>query len=141
MKIILIPLAFALLIILNSCANSIVESTPSIDEEKNPIDIISTFSAIQENIFNQSCALSGCHVNGSQPPSLSANSFSNIVNKQSSIGMDYIEPGNPNISYLLQKVLGSNVISGSRMPLNNSPLSQEKIDAITEWISNGSKDD
>jgi hypothetical protein len=140
-KFILTLFLIAPLMIFNSCADSIVESVLSIDEDKEPVDISPTFSGIQEKIFNPSCALSGCHVNGSQTPNLSLNSYSNIVNKQSSTGMDYIEPGNPGNSYLLQKVLGSNVISGSRMPLNDSPVSQEKIDIITEWINNGAKDD
>ena len=130
-----------LLVFLTSCSDSIVESTPSIDEEKDPIDITPTFTEIQTNILNQSCATSGCHVSGSVNPDLSGNSFSNIVSKQSSTGMDYIEPNSPENSYLLQKVLGSSIISGSRMPRNNSALSQEKIDALIDWINNGAKND
>lgn len=121
------------------CADQIVESTPSIDEKIEPKIESPTFTNIQEEIFNKSCAFSGCHVSGSVNPNLSGNSFTNIVSKQSSTGMDYIKPNEPNNSYLLQKILGSNGINGSRMPLNNSPLSQEKIDAITEWINDGAK--
>ena len=134
-------LVFALILILLSCSDSIVESTPSIDEKIDSIDISSTFTDIQKNIFNQSCSFIGCHVTGSQNPDLSGNAYNNILNKQSSTGMEYIKPNNPGNSYLLQKVLGSSIISGSRMPLNNSPLSQEKIDAITDWINNGAKND
>jgi len=134
-------LGFVLLLFLTFCSDSIVESTPSIDEDTDPIEVAPTFSEIQNNIFNQSCAFSGCHISGSINPNLSANSYSNIVNKQSSKGMNYIEPNDPDNSYLLQKVLGSSVISGSRMPLNSSSISQEKIDALIEWINNGAKND
>ena len=65
----------------------------------------------------------------------------NWLSKQSSNGLNYIEPNDPENSYLLQKILGSSSISGSRMPLNNSALSQEKIHALTEWINNGAKND
>ena len=124
---------------LTFCSDSIVESTPSIDEKVEPKIESATFTSIQTEILNKSCAFSGCHVSGSVNPNLSGNSYANIVSKKSSTGMDYIKPNDPNNSYLLQKILGSSVINGSRMPLNSSPLSQEKINVITEWINDGAK--
>ena len=124
---------------LTFCSDSIVESTPSIDEKVEPKIESATFTSIQTEILNKSCAFSGCHVSGSVNPNLSGNSYSILVNKKSSTGMDYIKPNDPNNSYLLQKLLGSSVINGSRMPLNSSPLSQEKINVITEWINDGAK--
>lgn len=133
-------LKLSLLIItflLASCADQIVESTDSIDEGNEEIMVVAKFSDIQENIFNQSCAFSGCHVGGSVSPDLSGNSFSKIVNQRSSAGIDYIEPNDPGNSYLLQKIIGSNSINGSRMPLSSAPLSQSQIDVVTEWINSG----
>lgn len=124
-----------------SCADSITESTPSIDEVNNDNNVAPTFSGIQNNIFNQSCAFSGCHVSGGVNPNLSGNSHSNIFNKQSSTGMFLIKPNDPDNSYLLQKIIGSNIINGSRMPLNSSPLSQENIAVIVDWINNGAPND
>ena len=124
---------------LTFCSDSIVESTPSIDEKVEPIIEFATFTSIQEEILNKSCAFSGCHVSGSVNPNLSGNSYVNIVSKKSSTGMDYIKPNDPNNSYLLQKIIGSSGINGSRMPRNSSPLSQEKINVITEWINDGAK--
>ncbi len=118
---------------------NIVESTPSIDEKDEPKIESATFTNIQSDIFNQSCAFSGCHASGSVNPNLSGTSYEIIVNKKSSTGMDYIKPNDPDNSYLLQKIIGSNGIHGSRMPLNSSPLSQDKIDIITEWINDGAK--
>jgi hypothetical protein len=134
-------LLLASFIILAGCADSITESTPSIDEANNDNNVAPTFSNIQNNIFNQSCAFSGCHVSGSVNPNLSGNSHSNIVNKQSSTGMFLIKPNDPDNSYLLQKIIGSGGIQGSRMPLNSSLLSQDKIDALIEWINNGAPND
>jgi hypothetical protein len=132
-------LSILLPIIFISCSESIVESTRSIDEDETPIDVVSKFSDIQNSVFNQSCAFSGCHSSGSVNPDLSGSAYSNIVNKQSSVGLDYIEPNDPDNSYLLQKIIGSSSISGSRMPLNNPPLSQSQIDSIIEWINDGAK--
>ena len=136
-----LPLLLIISLILISCADSITESTPSIDEVNNDNNVSPTFSDIQNNIFNQSCAFSGCHVSGAVNPNLSGNSHSNIVNKQSSTGIFLIKPNDPENSYLLQKIIGSDGIQGSRMPLNSSPLSQDKIDALIEWINNGAPND
>ncbi len=130
-----------LLIILSflaiSCSDSIVESVQSIDENEEKVDVSPTFTDIQQNIFNQSCAFSGCHVSGSISPDLSGNSYNNIVNKVSSTGMSYVKPNDPDNSYLLLKMLGSGGISGSRMPLSASPVPQNQIDAFIQWINEG----
>lgn len=132
-------LALFLIVFLSYCSDSIVESTPSIDENNEQIIVTPTFTDIQNNIFNKSCAFSGCHTAGSVNPDLSGNSHQNIVNKQSSTGMEYIKPNDADNSYLLHKVLGSNIINGSRMPLGNPPLSQANVDAIMEWINDDAK--
>jgi len=122
-----------------ACSENIVESTPSIVEVDENQTLAPKFSEIQTNIFNQSCAFSGCHVSGSVSPDLSGNSYSNIFNKQSSTGKAYVEPNDPSNSYLLQKVLGASGINGSRMPLSASPLTQTQLDAITDWINDGAQ--
>lgn len=129
---------FIALAILTSCADQIVESTPSIIDENIEVKITAKFSDIQQNIFNQSCAFSGCHA-GSVNPSLAGNSYSNLVNKISSTGIPYIKPNDPANSYVLQKIIGSNGISGSRMPLSAQPLSNEQISTIEEWINDGAQ--
>lgn len=126
-------------IIITGCSDSIVESAASIDENREIEDIAPTFTEIQSDIFNQSCAFSGCHVSGSVNPDLSGNSHNNIVNKVSSTGMNYITPNDPANSYLLQKIQGSSGISGLRMPLNASPIPQNNIDAVIQWINDGAQ--
>ena len=132
-----IYLIWLISIFIISCSNSIVESVPSIDENDQIIDVAPSFTEIQNNIFNQSCAFSGCHVSGGVNPDLSGNSYGNIVNRTSSTGINYISPNDPDNSYLLLKMIGSNGISGSRMPLNASPLPQSQIDAVIQWINDG----
>ena len=48
--------------------------------------------------------------------------------------------GNPDISYLIQKLEGT-VAGSSQMPLGAAPLSQTDIDVIRLWVTNGAVDD
>jgi hypothetical protein len=47
-----------------------------------------------------------------------------------------VEPGDPNNSYLIQKLEGT-AAEGRRMPLNGTPLSQADINVIRQWITEG----
>src|SRR5262245_57303629 len=97
---------------------------------------LATFSSIQANIFTPRCATSGCH-NGSERPNLSSTvAYNNIVNVRSTQGLDYVEPGDANNSYLYRKLIGSG-ITGDRMPRGQAALSQAVTDSIKAWIQNG----
>ncbi len=100
-------------------------------------ETLATFPSIQATVFAPSCATSGCH-NGTQSPNLSSRvAYDNIVGVQSNFGgLNYIEPNDPDNSYLFRKLTGSD-ISGSRMPRGASALSSERIDSIRVWIANG----
>ncbi len=47
-----------------------------------------------------------------------------------------VNPGNPNASYLVQKIEGTAAVGG-RMPLGGPNLSADQIAAIRQWITNG----
>ena len=117
-------------------------------EHADPIDadqIQPTLSSIQENVFNLNCALSGCHAgpNPQQGMDLSeGQAFDNIVNVQSNEmpSLLRVDPGNPQNSYLFQKITGATGIVGSQMPLGRAPLSAEEIEAVRQWIADGAPD-
>jgi hypothetical protein len=48
-----------------------------------------------------------------------------------------IEPGHPERSYLVDKLQGRNLCMGSRMPLNQPPLSPDDMQAVVDWICQG----
>ena len=107
-------------------------------------DPMPTLSSIQENIFDTSCALSGCHAgaNPQQGMNLSAGeAFGNIVGvpSQERPGLLRVVPGNPDDSYLVHKIEGRSDIVGQRMPLGGSPLSSDQINLIRTWIANGAE--
>jgi hypothetical protein len=103
------------------------------------------FSAVQQQIFTQSCAFSGCHGGDSPAEGLSlmaGDSYDDIVNVRSNqSSLDRIEPGDPDNSYLYLKVTGDNSISGSRMPRGGAALSQDLLDLLRDWIERGAPND
>jgi hypothetical protein len=114
-----------------------------------------TFGAIQTGIFSTSCAFGSCHGGPNPAAGLDltvGNACGALVNKNS---CDFttrmrVVPGNPDASYLYQKVSGTNLgadpdgpcagqTNGSpaRMPLGGTPLCDAQIDQIRQWIAAG----
>src|SRR5262245_18013702 len=80
----------------------------------------SDFQEIQDTIFTPICTQ--CHVGANAPQGLrldAANSYALLVNVASaeSPGTLRVSPGNPNASYLVQKIEGTAAV-GVRMPAN-----------------------
>jgi hypothetical protein len=65
-------------------------------------------------------------------------SYSHLVNVASKEvpSLDRVEPGNPDDSYVVQKVEGTAAVGG-QMPLGRTPLTAEQIALIRQWISEG----
>ena len=109
--------------------------TPSETTISNP-----SFSQDIQSIFSSSCALSGCH-NAAASAGLNLSSgqaYANLVNVASTQdpGKMRILPNDSQNSYLVIKIEGNQSV-GSRMPLNQSPLSSTRIQNIKNWINNG----
>jgi hypothetical protein len=104
-----------------------------------------TFTQVQQQIFNQSCAFSGCHGGDSPAQGLSlvvGSAYDEIVNVRSNqSSLDLIEPFDPASSYLYLKVTGDPSISGSRMPRGGAALSQQLLDLLRDWIEGGALND
>ncbi|HYJ40322.1 MAG TPA: hypothetical protein VEW08_05995 [Steroidobacteraceae bacterium] len=98
------------------------------------------FQQIQDTIFGPIC--SGCHQGANAPQGLrldAGNSYALLVNVASAEvpGLMRVNPGNPDTSYLVQKIQG-NAAVGARMPANGPPyLSQTQIDLVRGWIAAG----
>jgi len=103
------------------------------------------FSEIQANVFTPTCAVPGCHIGAGAPQGMqldAANSFANIVGVMSNEDPAFlrVDPGNPDGSYLIQKLEGT-ASSGGQMPLSRTPLSVTTIATMRQWISDGAIDD
>lgn len=102
-----------------------------------------TFQSIQEQVFTPICTT--CHAGAAAPVGLRLDagaSYALLVNAPSVEvpALMRVEPGNPDASYLIQKLEGTAAVGG-RMPLNGTPLPQATIDVIRQWITDGATDD
>jgi len=98
------------------------------------------FQQIQDTIFGPIC--SGCHQGANAPQGLrldAGNSYALLVNVASAEvpALMRVKPGDPDASYIVQKIQG-NAAVGARMPANGPPyLSQTQIDLVRGWIAAG----
>ena len=104
-----------------------------------PVQIGPTLDEIQAVVFTPNCATSNCHAGGSPAGGLNleaGNSHAALVGVPSSgnMAVNRVEPGQPDNSYLVQRIEGTVT---PRMPLGNAPLSTAEIDAIRQWILDG----
>jgi hypothetical protein len=93
-------------------------------EEGDPL------AAVQA-IIDESCTL--CH--DASDDTLNLENVGALIGKPSSTGKPFIQPGNPNGSYLYLKMVGAEGIEGEPMPLGDDPLPIEKLAAVQRWIA------
>lgn len=140
LKWIKLSLSMAALLLFTACggSDSTMGPDPDPDPGPDPTPPKTGYTFIQEEIFNQSCAIGGCHDSGTQQNGVNLSSYSTALN---SIGVQYgteiIDPGNPGNSPIVDKISNNNPQFGSRMPEGGSPLSSAKIDSIVAWIEDG----
>jgi len=84
----------------------------------------------------------GCHAGARPAQSLSLESgkaFAALVNVASSEcgARPLVKPGAAGSSYLVDKLMGTNLCSGSQMPKAGSSLPGAQIDLIRNWICQG----
>ena len=101
----------------------------------------SQFQQIQDTVFTPICTQ--CHIGANAPHGLrldAANSYALLVNVNSDEvpALKRVNPGNPDQSYIVQKIQGTAAVGG-RMPLGQAPLPQDRIDLIRSWIAGGAQ--
>lgn len=108
-------------------------------EEGGDVPLAATLESIQVNVFDAACVV--CHAGASAPQGLrldAANSFTSLVGVPSrqNGALLRVEPGNPDASYLLQKLEGT-ASEGERMPLGGPPVPAATIAFVRQWITDG----
>ena len=121
-----------------------------------PLPVLSDkFSDIQKQTLDRSCATAGCHLDGTKGPFLWLNRDSaynqllfthRIENDEARKKYRaLVVPGQPDSSFLFEKIADPNLSInnplGERMPQRKSPLPQNEIDAIKNWIKRGAPND
>jgi hypothetical protein len=107
-----------------------------VDPVDNSNPVKASYSSISTQIFDLRCS---CHLDGQSPALKSSEAYGNLVGIKNAAGtQSFIEPGQPNNSYLFQKIIENGNRTGARMPRTGPPfLSQVEIDSIRAWIENG----
>jgi hypothetical protein len=100
------------------------------------------FKSIQDNVFTPICTK--CHIGAAAPQGLQldeAHSYALLVGVPSTEqpGVLRVKAGDPDNSYIVQKLEGASGISGARMPFGGPYLPQSTIDVIRTWITNGAQ--
>ena len=101
--------------------------------------LAATLSSIQTELFNPSCVVHhGPSVAEAGLDISEGRSFENLVNVMSAqVGLDLVEPGDAENSYLIHKLDGRAGIVGARMPPNGPFITDEALDIIKQWINDG----
>ncbi len=104
--------------------------------------LAANFASIQANVFEPLCA--HCHSGANAPAGLrldAANSYALLVGIASveRPGLQRIAPGDPNNSYIINKLEGGPNIVGERMPAGLPALPQADIDVVRQWITDGAQ--
>ena len=113
----------------------------------------SAYDRVQRQIFDQSCAVSGCHDSNSfmgsgnlllEPSAFPGNLIDRTPTNPSAVaaGWKRIIAGDPANSYIVHKLNGDfpDNTFGARMPRNRPKLDQTLINVITAWIQGGAPD-
>ncbi|HUQ52456.1 MAG TPA: hypothetical protein VM692_09560 [Gammaproteobacteria bacterium] len=104
--------------------------------------LTANFDSIQANIFEPLC--SHCHSGANAPAGLrldAANSYALLVGTTAveRPNSKRVAPGDPNSSYIINKLEGGPNIVGERMPAGLPALPQADINVIRQWITDGAQ--
>lgn len=102
-----------------------------------------SFASNVAPVLANACTNSGCHAGAQAKASLDltlGRGYSELVNvtaAQCSDGRKLVAPGASSSSYLLQKLLGVQLCSGTQMPKAGSSLPSADLSLISRWICQG----
>jgi hypothetical protein len=104
-----------------------------------PADPSISYANNIQPIYDISCAVAGCHLGAA--PAFGLNLAAGVsydatveVKSLERPKLLLVEPGNPDDSYLVQKIEGAQGIAGGMMPANMPPLSLDEMTAIRQWV-------
>jgi mono/diheme cytochrome c family protein len=117
------------------------ETAPGEEPGPTPIPLGPTFASIKYNILDAKCVL--CHSPGKPVARIPLVTQDDLLNSP----LDLVLPGNPDESGIMLAIRGANPEKlmpppkdADGKPTGFTKLSDQEIDAIALWITNGAKD-
>ena len=107
-----------------------------------PAPLAPTLASIQDNVFSVRCAIPACHGGGNVQyglrldPGFSAGNLINVPSPRNA-NLIRVVPGDPDASFLIQKLQGADGLLGDRMPDGGPYLTTATINVIRQWIQDG----
>lgn len=126
------------IIYISACSESSTTEPENNDDMNEP----STLSSIQVQVFDKSCAFTGCHA-GSNPAAgmdlISGKAYSNLVNVTANLNSNFnrVEPGSSGNSFII-KMMRNSGESTRQMPPSGK-LDESLIQYVEKWIDEGAK--
>ena len=107
-----------------------------------PSGLQPTLASIQDNVFTVTCAVPGCHGGAGAQQGLRLDpgfSAGNLIKVPSPRDPNLIRvvPGDPDASFLIQKLQGVDGLLGARMPDGGPYLTTATVNVIRQWIQDG----
>jgi hypothetical protein len=105
-----------------------------------------SFGEVHERVLQPSCVFATCHAGGPSPAgSLSLDrdvAHASLVDVPSSVVAHgiLVVPGDPEASYIMEKLLVAMPAAGESMP-PDAALDSERIELVRAWIEAGAADD
>lgn len=105
-----------------------------------------TFSELHERVLQPSCVFATCHQQGASAAGMMALdrdvAHASLVDASAvaAPGRIRVIPGDPEQSYVMEKVTSAMPTAGEQMP-PDAPLEAERVELIRAWIEAGAADD
>ncbi len=138
---------FALIVVVGcAAATGCGDEKPLLTAPGGPVSETATFTRVQAEVFNPTCALAGCHLGPASLAQeglvLSGDAYGSIVmvraNQNASIFR--VTPGDPANSYLWRKITPGQPIVGDRMPQTGA-ITEAQRQLVSDWIARGAPQD
>lgn len=123
-----------------------VDSAPVIIKVVAHTPAAATFTQVRA-VTDARCAVAGCHVDGVEPGDLRFDRdvdklWEELVEESEEVDeLRRVEPGAPEASYVVQKLVQRAPASGAQMPIGGAPMPATEVQTIVRWILAGAPND
>ena len=126
-----------------ACGNACAPGQACVSGSCQCSDQVVSFDADVAPLLANNCTNAGCHSGIKAKENLDltlAKSYAALVSvsaQQCSDGRERVKPGDPSASYLMQKLLGRDLCTGTQMPKAGVTLPSADMAVIGAWICQG----